>query len=82
MPDDEFEAWLAFHRDSPLDDEHRIYRPAALIAYATAPGAKGGIEAMLDWLQKRARISTAHFSEADLATMKAFGAKPPRRKKG
>lgn len=76
MPPEEFAAWLAFYKLHPFDDYHRIYRPAAHIAQAMAGGE---IDERLDWLEKRTAASSG-YSAADLATMKAFGVKPPMRK--
>lgn len=36
MTEDEIEYWRNFHLLHPLDDLHRIYRPAALIVSAGA----------------------------------------------
>lgn len=32
MTEAEFEAWVALDKHFPLDDHHRIYRPAAMVA--------------------------------------------------
>lgn len=32
MTPDEFESWVRFHRVSPMDDEFRYRRPAAVLA--------------------------------------------------
>lgn len=70
----EFHAWIAFYKQSPFDDYHRFHRPAAHIAHAIAGG---DIDARLAWLEKRPPL--VGYSDADLATMKAFGMKPPRK---
>lgn len=34
MTESEFEAWIAYHTHFPIDDHHRLYRPAAMVASA------------------------------------------------
>ena len=74
MTNAEFERWIAYHRDTPLDDEFRIYRPAALIAAVGAKDGKG-----LEFFMDAMVPSRSDYSDADAATLKAFGI-PPRRK--
>lgn len=76
----EYLAWVEFWKVSPFDDYHRFHRPAALLAYR----AGGDMAESLAWLQHslQAEEAEAGFSAADLNTFKAFGVKPPPRKKG
>ena len=57
MTEGEFSAWIAFHRLWPLDDHHRIYRPAATVAAAMS----GNFEEILGFLspQPRKRVRKA-----------------------
>ena len=57
MTDGEFLAWAAFHRQWPLDDHNRIYRPAAVIAASMG----GGYQEKLDFMspQPRKRVRKA-----------------------
>ncbi|GAB2913690.1 phage tail assembly protein T [Paralcaligenes ginsengisoli] len=73
MTQAEFLRWQEFYLQEPFDDLHRFHRPAALIATRLAGGS---ISDMLDFLQPSE--SDSEFSDADLATFKAFGVKPPR----
>lgn len=70
----EFERWIEFYTLAPFDDLHRHHRPAALISVSMAGGK---IEEKLEWLQP-SRAAT-DYSDADMATFKAFGIKPPNR---
>ena len=36
LTEEEWVFWLAFHQQQPLDDESRIYRPAAYLASRSA----------------------------------------------
>lgn len=75
----EFVTWREFHRHFPIDDAHRIYRPAALIA-ASDPQRKDmneTVKKFADWLQPEPAL--AGFSDADARTFAAFGLKPPPR---
>jgi hypothetical protein len=70
----EFLAWAEYYRMWPFDDLHRYHRPAAMIA-----GAMGGasVADRLEWLSP---TPAAHdYTAADMATLKAFGFKPPRK---
>ena len=51
MTEGEFQAWIAFHRLWPLDDHHRIYRPAAVVASAM----NGEFESVLNYLSPSPR---------------------------
>lgn len=70
----EFEQWVAFYNQQPFDDLHRYHRPAALIARSMWGG---DVDKMLDWLAPP--VENDEYSAADLATLKAFGVKPPRK---
>lgn len=75
MTQPEYLDWLEFYRQNPFDDYARFYRPAALIANQVK-GAE--LDDLLAWLEKRPS-PTEGYSDADLATMRAFGMKPPRK---
>lgn len=75
----EFVSWREYHHLFPIDDLHRIYRPAALIA-ASDPDRKDINKTLGDfqaWLQPEPAL--AGFSDADARTLAAFGLKPPAR---
>lgn len=74
MTQREYEGWREFHRLFPIDDHHRLYRPAALIARSMAGGDIGP---KLEWLSPDP--SMAHLNESDARTLAAFGLKPPTR---
>ena len=76
MTQAEFMAWVAFYRQHPFDDFHRIHRPAALIARSIGGG---DVKAMLDWLAPEP--VPEGYSAADVKTMAAFGVKPPIEKR-
>lgn len=67
MSEVEFQQWVEYYRLYPFDDLHRYHRPAALIA----SGGDGGVQKRLDWLFPDR--STEGLTDADIATMKAFG---------
>jgi hypothetical protein len=69
MTQPEFLSWMEFYRLYPFDDFHRIHRPAALVAASMS----GDLQARLDWLQPDPR--EADMTEADVATLRAFGYK-------
>jgi hypothetical protein len=71
----EFLTWIEFYKLFPFDDRYRYHRPAALISHAIAGG---DIDLKLEWLQPEHAAPAGNYSAADLATMKAFGVKPPR----
>lgn len=73
MPASEFESWRAFHQLYPIDDLHRIHRPAALIASAMS----GRVDERLKWLQPDHTYEG--LGDADARTLAAFGLKPPTR---
>lgn len=72
----ELEAWREFHLVNPIDDHHRIYRPAALMAAAFVSGKDkdNAVQGYLDWLEPKPVI----FSDSDKRTLAAFGLKHPR----
>lgn len=72
----ELEAWREFHLVNPIDDHHRIYRPAALQAAAFVSGdhKNEAVQGYLDWLEPQPLI----FSDIDKRTLAALGVKPPR----
>lgn len=74
MSQREFDAWAEYYSEHPFDDYHRLYRPAALISRSMA-GAE--IDGLLEWLQPSPKDRSGDFSDADMATFKAFGVKPP-----
>jgi hypothetical protein len=76
MSQREADAWLEYYSDHPFDDYHRHYRPAALISRSMA-GAE--IDGLLEWLEPSRKGQFGDFSDADMATFKAFGVKPPRK---
>lgn len=54
MLDEELQSWRQFHLLYPLDDLHRIYRPAALIFSAQAgKGAAEAFKSALDMLSPK-----------------------------
>lgn len=76
MSQKEFDAWVDYYSEFPFDDYHRHYRPAALIAKSMSGGE---IINLLEWLQPPPKVTDGEYSEADLATFKAFGMTPPRK---
>lgn len=66
MPFSEFEAWRVYHHLYPIDDFHRIHRPAAMVAAAFG----GQLHARLKWLQPDAADG---MTDADMSTLEAFG---------
>lgn len=68
MSQSEFEAWEQYYMMSPFDDLHRYHRPAALVARSMSSGKIGD---MIEWLENAQPSS--ELSDADLATLKAFG---------
>lgn len=78
----EYRRWRAFYKQFPFDDRHRYYRPAALVR-----SGLGGVnlEQCMDFLEPSDSLdlgsATGNYSEADLATLKALGKKPPRMEK-
>lgn len=74
MTNPEFMTWMEFYKLHPFDDLHRFHRPASLIANSASPGRP--IADLQDWLESPAR---GNYSEADMATLRAFGVKPPKR---
>lgn len=72
----EFNAWMDFHALFPFDDFHRFHRPAALIATAgvVREERNEALSNAVEWLQPDSR--TAHMSDADKNTLKAFGYVP------
>jgi hypothetical protein len=74
MTEKEYRSWVEFYRMSPFDDLHRFHRPAALIARSFSGGDVGDL---LEWLQPRPEAQD--WTQADINTFKAFGAKPPPR---
>jgi hypothetical protein len=74
MTQAEFQAWGEFYRLFPFDDLHRYHRPAALIASRHG----GALPPLLEWLQPNpsaVQVPDGNWSEADLRTFKALGAK-------
>jgi hypothetical protein len=73
MEQPEFLAWMEFYKLFPFDDLHRIHRPAALasIAGMSGDGIGGVVQKRIEWLQPDSR--TAGMSDADRATLAAFG---------
>lgn len=67
MTQPEFLAWMEFFRLYPFDDFHRYHRPAAMVGASMS----GDLQQRLDWLQPDPR--NAGISEADVATLRAFG---------
>lgn len=70
----EFEAWLAFYKVSPFDDDHWFYRPAALIA-SSAHGAE--ISELMSYLRHDPPPAPTGIGEVGASFLKAFGLKPP-----
>lgn len=70
MDQPEFLQWIEFYKLFPFDDFHRFHRPAALVASAIGGGE---IRERLAWLQPDPR--NAGMSDADMATLRAFGYK-------
>ena len=67
----EFEAWAAYYRARPFDDEHRYQLPAALQAAVSSRGGKP-ITYWLDFM------IPPTVSAADASIFRAFGLEPPR----
>lgn len=74
MTAEEFEAWVAYYKQHPFDDLHRIHRPAALVGASMG----GKYEDKLKFLAPEPL--PAGYSQADLNTLQAFGLRPPSRK--
>lgn len=77
MSNVEFQAWVEFYRLQPFDDAHRYHRPAALVA--TKLGG-GDVAKAIRWLEDGPVAPTpgisgdaAHYTDADRATLQAFG---------
>ena len=73
MTQAEFSRWVEFYRLFPFDDAHRYHRPAAAVAAAIG----GDYRKFFDFLSPEP--VPEGFSAADMATLKAFGMKPPPR---
>ena len=71
MSQSEFDRWVDYYMLSPFDDLHRYHRPAAFVARSMAGGK---ISEMIEWLENSQPGSD--MSDADLATLQAFGIKP------
>jgi|GEM_PF-3599560 len=66
MPYREYENWRAFYVMYPFDDEHRYYRPAALIASVKALQPNSALKAALDWLHTQFTAQfTKHYRHAN-----------------
>lgn len=76
MTNAEIETWRQFHLVNPIDDHHRIYRPAALIAsaFVKSEDRNSAVQGYLEWLEPKPVI----YSDADKRTLAAFGLKHPR----
>jgi hypothetical protein len=72
----ELEEWRQFYRLYPFDDHHRYHRPAARIAASAGMGG-GDYQKYLDFLSPPAFGD--QYSDADIATMRAFGIDPSMR---
>jgi hypothetical protein len=68
MSQSEFLAWRDFYMAFPFDDFHKHMRPQALVAHSMSGG---DMRDLLEWLQPEP--ATVHLSDADKATMRAFG---------
>lgn len=79
MTKPEFLAWAEFYKLHPFDDHARIHRPAALVAHAMNGVAIDDLVGVLEPEQRAAVVIASGYSDADLATFKAFGRKPPLR---
>lgn len=79
MTQRELMSWREFHKHFPIDDFHRLYRPAALIAASSGErrDINSTIRNLADWLQPDPAM--AGLSDADARTLAAFGLKPPQR---
>ena len=78
----EFLAWREFFRLYPFDDLHRYHRPAALVAGLLTGGndpLNMRVTSHLDWLQDEP--PPIGYSEVDMSIFRAFGVRPPKRKK-
>lgn len=77
----EFLVWQEFYKLQPFDDRTRFHRPAALVAHAMGGADLGELTAFLagDAAPAATGEGADGYTAADLATMKAFGVKPPRR---
>lgn len=67
---------MEFFKLHPFDDFSRFHRPAALIAHSMAGE---DVDVLLGWLSNEKPAAKSSLSDADLATMKALGFKPPRK---
>ena len=78
MPEADFQALREFYILEPFDDEHRLHRPAALIAASMG----GEFEKNLAFLRPPPPSpvpDSARFSESDMRSMAAFGVPIPKR---
>jgi hypothetical protein len=66
MPDDERSSWIEFYTLYPFDDEHRYYRPAALIK----ANSDEGFTKLLRFLQPDP--TAAHLSAVDQQIIAMF----------
>jgi hypothetical protein len=71
MSQREFEAWAAYYRARPFDDEHRYQKPAALVA---AVGSKSS-KPLGYWVDF---LIPPKVSEVDASVFRAFGMEPPK----
>lgn len=69
MSTPEFLTWIEFHKLYPLDDYHRLFKPAAMLAAVHTKDGK--LQPFIDMLSPDPR--NAGLSEADLNSMRAFG---------
>lgn len=80
MSRQEFQAWREYYHLFPFDDLHRYHRPAALISHsASGGGGSDLLEQRLNWLQPDPGSMSGLYTDADMATFRAFGMKPPGR---
>lgn len=82
MTQPEFVDWCAFYTLHPFDDEHRFFRPAAMLGEvigASLAGHTSKADDLMDWLNKNPVV--AQYSDADRNSMRAWGLKPPARAK-
>lgn len=75
MTQPEFLAWKEFFRLYPFDDLHRYHRPAALIASSMSSDFNAKLEFLFP------EPPPPGYSEADMNIFRAFGVRPPPRKK-
>jgi hypothetical protein len=74
MTPSEFEGWRHFYSLHPFDDRSRYHRPALMLGVQMG----GDMKTLGDWID-RVPDPFEGYSEAEVATFKAFGVTPPKK---